>query len=213
MTSWHSWRLGGEFWWVEQAASDGQGSGTPEWSPVLRSFMAESGAALFDEQMLGACHLARVAVLGDQPALATVDTTGGPIKLLAADVSTPRAPTAKGTPDSRIVPVVLYWQAAAPVGASYTVFTQLFDASGRLIAQQDNLPVQGLAPTDTWQAGTPIRDPYRLVLPPDTVPGDYDLQVGMYDSQGRRTLTMPDGTARRPSIVTCSCRLTALIDS
>ena len=135
-----------------------------------------------------------MAALGDQPALATVDTTGGPIKLLAADVGTPHAGAAEGTPDSRILPVVLYWQAAAPVGASYTVFTQLFDPSGRLIAQHDNLPVQGLAPTDTWQAGTQIRDPYRLELPPDTAPGDYDLQVGMYDSQGRRILTMPDGT-------------------
>jgi hypothetical protein len=185
---------GGEFWWVEQAPSAGQGSSTPEWSPILRSFIAESGAGLFDEQMLGTCHLARVTMLGTQPALATVDTTGGPIKLLAADVGTPHPGAAGGAPDSRILPVVLYWQAAAPVGASYTVFTQLFDTSGRLIAQQDNLPVQGLAPTDTWQAETPIRDPYRLALPPDTAPGDYDLQVGMYDSQGRRTLTMQDGT-------------------
>ena len=186
---------GGEFWWVEEAPDGGKGGGTPEWSPVLRSFTAEPGAATFDEQMLGACHLARIAALGERTALGAVDTTGGPIKLLAADVGSPHADAAGGAPNTRILPVVLYWQAAAPVGASYTVFTQLFDASGRLIAQQDNLPVQGLAPTDTWQAGTPIRDPYALVLPPDAAPGNYDLQVGMYDSQGRRTLTLPDGTS------------------
>ena len=192
----------GEFWWVEQVADPGaqppeesQSTDMPEWSPVLRSFAAKPGVAIFDEQALGACHLARVAALGDHTPLATVDTTGGPIELLAADVGRPLTVATPSTPNSSILPVVLYWQAVAPVEASYTVFTQLFDASGRLIAQQDNLPVQGLAPTTTWQPQAAIRDPYRLSLPTDLPPGDYDLQVGMYDSAGRRTLTLPDGTS------------------
>ena len=188
----------GEFWWVEQGEA-GQGAGLPEWSPVLRSFAAEPNIAIFDEQLLGACHLARVAALGDHSPLATVDTTGGPIELLAADVgrSLEGAPgDAPGdAPGVRILPVVLYWQAAAPVEASYTVFTQLLDATGRLVAQQDNLPVEGLAPTTTWQPQTAIRDPYRLSLPPELPAGDYALRVGMYDGAGRRTLTLADGTS------------------
>ena len=119
--------------------------------------------------------------------------------LLAANVGKSITGEAGGAPGShntgRVLPLVLYWQTAAPVDESYTVFTQLFDSSGRLVAQQDNLPVQGLAPTNTWQPGTTIRDSYHLALPADAAPGAYGLQLGMYDAQGRRTLTLADGTS------------------
>jgi hypothetical protein len=79
------------------------------------------------------------------------------------------------------------------VTARYTVFTQLFDPTGALVAQQDNWPVAGLAPTDSWQAGALIRDPYQLALPADIPPGDYQLWVGLYDERGRSQLTLADG--------------------
>ncbi len=170
---------GGEFWWIEQPPA-AQG----DWSPVLAAFAQQPDVSLFDEQVLDDCRLARVAALPPAPGLATVETEGGPILLRAAAT----APAHSG----QSLSVVLYWQAETPVAASYTVFTQLFDPSGRLVAQQDNLPVQGLAPTDTWQAGTVIRDAYTLALPPDAAPGAYSLQVGMYDSEGRRPLTLHD---------------------
>jgi len=90
--------------------------------------------------------------------------------------------------------LVLYWQADQKVAASYTVFTQLFDAAGKLVAQQDNLPGQGQSPTDQWTTQTLVRDPYRLVLPANAQAGAYHLLVGLYDAQGRRPLTLPDGT-------------------
>jgi hypothetical protein len=178
----------GEFWWIEQ--------GTPDqvWSPVLRSFAARAGAALFDDQELGACRLVRVAVLPEQEPLAVVDTAGGPIHLLGANVAPSAGTPAGSTPGAETLALVLYWQAEAPVAASYTVFTQLLDAAGQLVAQQDNVPVNGLAPTNTWQAGATIRDAYRLALPPALATGDYTLMVGMYDDTGRRMLTLADGT-------------------
>ena len=70
----------------------------------------------------------------------------------------------------------------------------MLDGTGALVAQQDNVPVEGLAPTDTWTPGELIRDPYRLMLPQDLAPGVYQLLVGLYDADGRRTVTLPDGT-------------------
>jgi hypothetical protein len=81
-----------------------------------------------------------------------------------------------------------------PVDLSYTVFAQLLDSAGRLVAQQDNLPVRGLAPTDTWQPGVVVRDPYRLQIPEDTPAGDYRLIVGLYTEAGRVPLTLTDGS-------------------
>jgi hypothetical protein len=188
----------GEFWWVEAAATPPVTGSVPvppqlgsEWSPVLRTFSAGTGVALFDAQVLGACRLVRVAPLGTTP-VATVDTSGGPIILRAITMGSaiPAAPPE----ETRVLPLVLYWEAATPVAASYTVFTQLLDPAGRVVAQQDNLPVRGLAPTDTWQGGTIVRDPYRLLLPKDAPVGGYFLHVGMYDAAGRRPLTAADGT-------------------
>ena len=79
---------------------------------------------------------------------------------------------------------MIIWQADERVQRSYTVFTQLFDAAGEMVAQQDNLPVQGLAPTDSWTPGTPIRDAYKLQ--PTVTAGRYVLHVGLYDSDGVR---------------------------
>lgn len=89
---------------------------------------------------------------------------------------------------------VLYWQKWLPIEASYTVFTQLLDGSGKVVAQQDNLPVNGLAPTNTWNSPV-IRDPYVLHLPSELQPGTYQLYVGMYDAAlNRLPVQLPDGS-------------------
>jgi len=77
--------------------------------------------------------------------------------------------------------LTLYWQAAAPVGEAYTVFTHLQGPEGELIAQQDNPPGRGSRPTDSWVPGALIEDPYEIEVPRDTVPGEYTVSAGMYD--------------------------------
>jgi hypothetical protein len=89
---------------------------------------------------------------------------------------------------------VLYWEALAPVNESYTVFTHLVGPDGQMVAQQDNLPVMGLAPTDTWAVGKLIRDPYQLPLPATSGVGNYQLLVGLYTAAGRQSVTLADGS-------------------
>ena len=170
-----------EVWWISRP--DIEPSAT---SPLdaYDQFLAQDHVALLEERTLGACRLDRV-LLWQPPAAATVDVAGGPIQLLRAETGPAQVGEA--------LEVVLYWQADSPVAARYTVFTQLFDPTGALVAQQDNWPVEGLAPTDTWEPERVIRDAYRLTIPPDVPPGDYTLWVGMYDEAGRRTLTMAAG--------------------
>lgn len=170
-----------ELWWISR----------PDIAPSFSSpraayeqFLAQDHVVRLEERNLGACRLDRVLVW-QPPAEAVVDVAGGPIRLLTGQADTAKV----GEP----LAVVLYWQADAPVTGRYTVFTQLFDPAGNLIAQQDNWPVEGLAPTDTWEPGTVIRDPYRLAIPADAPTGDYTLWVGMYDEAGRRTVTPAAG--------------------
>jgi 4-amino-4-deoxy-L-arabinose transferase-like glycosyltransferase len=96
------------------------------------------------------------------------------IQLVRADVR----------PDSGAAPakVDLEWQATAPIQTDYTIFVQLLDASGQVVAQVDQPPLAGRAPTSTWRTGEIFADPYQL--PPVT--NWRQLIVGLYDATGRR---------------------------
>jgi hypothetical protein len=79
------------------------------------------------------------------------------------------------------------------VGEKYTVFTQILDGAGQIVAQQDNPPVGGTVPTDSWRPGVVVRDPYRLSLPATLTPGDYQLILGLYNAAGRVQWQLPSG--------------------
>jgi hypothetical protein len=79
----------------------------------------------------------------------------------------------------------LVWQTRAPLQDSYTVFVQLLDEAGQLVAQRDSPPQDGFAPTTRWPVGTPIEDRHALhLVDRQGAPlplGDYRLIVGLYD--------------------------------
>jgi hypothetical protein len=66
------------------------------------------------------------------------------------------------------------------------VFAHVRGQGETLWAGQDGWPQQGAAPTSTWTAGQVIKDPYTLMLKPDTPAGQYTLEVGLYDAAGTR---------------------------
>ncbi|MCX7681863.1 MAG: hypothetical protein N2508_07865 [Anaerolineae bacterium] len=76
--------------------------------------------------------------------------------------------------------LTLYWRARARLPQPYTVFTHLLGPDGSMVAQQDNMPQQGRAPTTCWVPGEVIADEYTLTIPPDVPLGDYTLLTGLY---------------------------------
>jgi hypothetical protein len=87
------------------------------------------------------------------------------------------------------LPLTLYWQSDGGTLRPYTVFTQLLDENGQLVAQQDNWPVNGQWPPTCWQPDEVVVDSYQLSLPPDLANGRYTLIVGLYDAgDGTRLL-------------------------
>ncbi len=163
-----------EFWWLIENSV-----------PRSEKSLPQPTGDRLESQQLGQCTLERWIQLDAQPqGVAMVD--GGPIRLRAVAQGAAQVGT-----DFHLV---LYWQAESPVTSSYTVFTQVLDSTGQMVAQQDNLPVNGLAPTTSWAAGTMIRDPYQLALPANLPAGRYQLLVGLYTEAGRRTWHLPDGT-------------------
>lgn len=193
----------GEFWWVEALNGAGANPAIGTEVPLAGLFFStHPQVQKIENQQLGQCMVSRVVRADGEPlAVTNLGDGGGPILLRDAEVGMAQA----GEP----LHVVLYWQAEDPVTASYTVFTQLFDSAGRMVAQQDNLPVRGLAPTNTWQAGLVIRDPYDLQMPATVYPDGYRLIVGLYVTPDKRILlTLPDGSTADHVVLPVSVKRT-----
>jgi hypothetical protein len=74
----------------------------------------------------------------------------------------------------------VYWQTDRPLAENYTIFTQLLDSQGRLVAGYDSQPLGGYFPTSQWPAGEIVTDQVQLPLPADLPAGSYTLITGMY---------------------------------
>jgi hypothetical protein len=86
--------------------------------------------------------------------------------------------------------VMLYWQSQMDHLPDYTVFVQLLDSQGKLIAQRDMTPRKGAFPTSFWTKDEIVPDPHLLTIPQDTPPGNYYLIVGMYSFPSLRRLNV-----------------------
>lgn len=92
--------------------------------------------------------------------------------------------------------VELAWQAEREVEAQYTVFVHLVDADGKIVAQSDQQPGGGDAPTTAWTAGLRIGDAHTLTAP--AIPAGARLIAGMYDPATGKRVAGPDGAETMP---------------
>lgn len=121
----------------------------------------------------------------------TLDTRLGDFAVLSgaeipAEVSTERAFT-----------VTLVWDSIATPDTSYTVFVQLIDPDGRVLAQSDALPAQGERPTTSWVEGEFISDAHTLNWNIADYSGEAQLIAGMYDAEnGFQRVRMQDDADR-----------------
>jgi hypothetical protein len=90
------------------------------------------------------------------------------------------------------VELTLYWRARQAAAKPYTVFVHLLEAGGKVAGQKDSEPLQGQAPTNTWQAGEYITDTYAFPLAPDAIKGKAFIEFGFYDGTTGQRLPVSD---------------------
>jgi hypothetical protein len=78
------------------------------------------------------------------------------------------------------------------------VFVHIYDAQGKLLAQDDGPPAEGFAPTSWWRRGDVIADT-RSINMASLPPGTYRITAGMYSgTTGERLEARGADGARLP---------------
>jgi hypothetical protein len=87
--------------------------------------------------------------------------------------------------------LTLYWHALAPLPIDYTVSVRARAADGRLLAQQDSWPVDGLLPTSQWRQGDYVVDAHTLDIADLDVKQIDSFEVVVYNLETGETLGPP----------------------
>lgn len=150
----------------------------------------EAGNAIGDRLVLGTVRL----LSAEQTPVSPLPTDMPPLAVWASGIELVQAtvPESDGVA-SPPTPIELTWRTRALLSQDYTVFLQFLDGEGNVVAQIDQQPKAGDAPTSTWLVNEPILDRYTLTPPPTWT----QLIVGLYSAQtGQRlTLTTPTSDA------------------
>lgn len=75
--------------------------------------------------------------------------------------------------------LTFYWRAETSPEVNYTVFTHLLDAGENVALNADHAPPR---PSRGWVPGEIIADAVTLAIPAGLPPGEYRVEVGLYDA-------------------------------
>ena len=92
----------------------------------------------------------------------------------------------------RYLTIALQWESSQPIGVPYKLFIHLVDATGKIIAQNDQYPVGDFAPPTAWSPHVAVEDKHGLILP-SAQNTDYTIQIGWYlpETGARLPITLP----------------------
>lgn len=105
-----------------------------------------------------------------------------------------------------VAPISVQWRASKPMSVDYVSFAHVLDASGSLVAQQDNQPRKNAYPTSAWRANEIVDDTLLVRLPPGLPPGDYTVRLGWFEVKSTERLAVSADAryAPRDGLITLS---------
>jgi hypothetical protein len=193
----------GRIWLVRDrsgAADDAEGRrGVERW-------LAANAFKLDEQQIDNWARLVQFSAAGQPAEVVEPGQALGDMTLVRAELAIERQPASGRQPAAEplddgevlaragdILQLSLHWRAEQAPQGNYTVFVQLLDAAGQVVAQRDRWPGDGLFPTAGMQDGQTITD--NLAIPLDVPAGRYRLIVGLYrgDVEGYPRLAGPGG--------------------
>ena len=128
-----------------------------------------------DRVLLGSVNVLDPTVVGESPQHPARLTLGTGIRFLGHSLDREEVRAGEA------FHLTLYWEALRSIEMDYAVFTHLIDSNDRIWAQQDGVPQAGHNPTSLWYTGEVIRDQYTLLVESGAPPGEYYIEIGMYE--------------------------------
>jgi len=88
--------------------------------------------------------------------------------------------------------LALYWRTRGTVKGDYTAFTHLLGGDGTSYGGWDRQLGGEFYPSSQWPAGDTRREEYPLVVSPESPPGRYQIEVGLYLAETMERLPVLD---------------------
>jgi hypothetical protein len=89
------------------------------------------------------------------------------------------------------VGITLYWRALRAVRGDYIAHLKLVNAVYHLWGEAEGRPSWGGTPTNQWQEGDVFYSYHEIKLWPGTPPGDYQIELSLYEPYQQRSLSPP----------------------
>jgi hypothetical protein len=99
--------------------------------------------------------------------------------------------------DDSTLQVTLHWQSWLTLTQEVRTYVHIQDQAGNLVAQEDGLPLMGIANPLWWKPGDQWRDMRVVLLPEALKRGLYTLRVGVYSAAEGARLQALDPSGRR----------------
>lgn len=127
-----------------------------------------------------------------QPQFPVEADFNGQATLMGLDIANLQSPSS-APPSFSLSPgdtlnLKLYWRAEAEFDRNYKAFVHLLGPDGTLYGQVDQTPGAGAFPTTGWLPSEYLSDPYAIAIAPNAPPGDYQIEIGMYDPGANQRL-------------------------
>ena len=90
-----------------------------------------------------------------------------------------------------VLELAYYWMALQWIPEDLSIFVH-FRLDDQIRLQQDHAPLAGRYPTSRWREGERIRESYRLRLPRDLPPGEYEIRIGVWNPKTGERLRVTD---------------------
>ncbi|MCL4393495.1 MAG: hypothetical protein M1482_01555, partial [Chloroflexi bacterium] len=95
------------------------------------------------------------------------------------------------------MPVTFYWRPLRWPTGRVSMFIQVLNSSGDVVTRSENEMFQKRYPTQRWPIGSVVTDTWQVSLPPETNPGEYTLEVAVFDKSSGSRFGVSAPTAER----------------
>ncbi len=163
---------------------------------IIRDYLAQRGRIIDDQGFAGESFARVQGYLTSRAPMTALPATAIPRRILLGrrialvGYEPGQAAARGGLP----VDVNVYWEAEEPTNVDEHVFVGLYAEDGTLVASSDEVPLGNALGTSRWSKGEILREPIRLMVPPETRGGRYTLRLTMYNPLTEEPLAPDPGS-------------------